>query len=247
MTDANLQPNKTPEPETAPANDKDDAMSLNALVNEYERESQRVRLGDDGELVYEPKRKNAYDYEKPKRGLPEMDFDPRLAYSSVPMASDANEKNLSALAFAMPLLMVLLGTLTAGFGIPVMLLITLVIYLSNKDRSEFVRHNVSEALKSQLIGTLGWIGVLVALPIIGTVLSVLLAITLIGVLLIPFLWLAIVAGMVASIAMPIWMVVFGAVGAYQSLQGKVYNYPVPNFVTQGRWRRFRAGNVRINI
>ena len=222
-------------------------MSLNALVDEYERESQRVRLGDDGELIYDNKRKNEDGYEKPKRGRLELDFDPQQAYSAIPIPSEANEKNLSALAFAMPLLMLLLGTLTAGFGVPVMLLITLIIYMSYKDRSEFVRQNVGEALKGQLIGTLGWIGLLVAMPVIGAILTVILTITIVGVLLVPFLWIAIVIGILASLAIPVWMIVFGLVGAWEALQGKTYTYPVPSFITKGRWRTFRAGNVRVNL
>jgi uncharacterized Tic20 family protein len=249
MTDANQQPTKTPEPDVTPADDEkdmDDAMSLNSLVGEYERESQRIRLGDDGELIYE-KRKQQNSYEKPKRGMPEMDFEPHMAYSAIPIPSESSERNISALVFAMPLLMVLFGALTAGFGVPLMLLITLIIYLSNKDRSEFIRQNTFEALKSQVIGTVGWIGAIVALSLLGVVATVVLAITIVGVLLIPFLWLAIAAGIMATVAMPIWMVIFGAVGAFKALQGETYQYPVPSFIRRGRWRHFNIGDVRINI
>jgi uncharacterized Tic20 family protein len=223
--------------------------SLEALVDDYEEASERLRLGADGEIEYVPKRKPPPPPEKPKRGGPAQqlwveDEADRGQYNyeeMVVVPSSQEERNISAVMHAMPLLMVIFGMLTAGIGVPIMLLITFGVYMSYKDRSEFVRQNALAALKNQLFGTFGWFATLTLLPIIATVLMVVLAITIIGILLIPFVVIGLVGGILASLLMPAAMVVNGAVGAWQSYHGEVYKYPYRRWF--GRARRRMPKNV----
>jgi uncharacterized Tic20 family protein len=217
-------------------------VSLDALVEEYESQSQRLRLGDDGEIEYEPKRKNDQPAEKPKRGQQLWVEDAAPASReddeerSIPVPSTSNERNLAALLHAFPLLGLFFGTLSGGLGVPIMMLITAGVYFHYKDRSEFMRRNAWEALKNQLVGTLGFAALVTAIPIVATVLIVVSAITIVGILLIPFIVIAMVLGILASLALPIVSLALSGVGAYRAYNGEVYRYPYRKWLGRARRR-----------
>lgn len=230
-----------------PARKPRNERSLEALVEDYEEASERLRLGADGEIEYVPKRKSPPPPEKPKRGVPaqqlwvEDETEASDHEEMVVVPSSQEERNISALVHVMPLLMVVLGMLTAGIGVPIMLLITFGVYMNYKERSEFIRQNALAALKNQLLGTLGFIGVVTLLPIIASVLMVVLAITIIGILLIPVVVIGLVGGILASLLMPLAMIGFGAVGAWKAYHGEVYKYPYRRWF--GRARRRMPKNI----
>lgn len=192
-------------------------MSLEAMVRDYEIESDGLRLGDDGEIEYISKRKND---EKAKRGM-EINVG-EYVYST------QQERNLAALAHIMPWVMALFGFWTHGLAIPLLLIATAVIYFNYKDRSEFVARNAFEALKAQLIGTLGVAVIPTLLSIIAVIIIIPLAISIVGILLIPFVVVALVLGVLASVLLPIVLMIFSVIGALQAFNGQVYHYPLPD-------------------
>jgi uncharacterized Tic20 family protein len=216
----------------AKENGKAESVDLDSLVREYE--SGRIYLESDGEL---PKQKNdfLYDAEKQKNESADMEY-----------ATQPNERLWAAIAHASPFLSLVLGLATFGLGVPFMLLIPLGIYLAFQHKSEFVTQNALEALKSQVIGTFGWIALFIALPILGFVLSIVLVLTIIGILLIPVLWILIAAGLLGALFMPIGMYVFAAIGTWKSYQGELYRYPFQGWFARQRntrrwqqWRQFQ--------
>ncbi|MFN8420777.1 MAG: DUF4870 domain-containing protein [Anaerolineae bacterium] len=192
-------------------------MSLEAMMREYEVESEEMRLGADGEIEYISKRKND---EKAKRGL-EINVGEYVH-------STQQERTLAALAHIMPWLMLLIGLGTQGIAVPLLLIATAVIYFNYKDRSEFIGRNALEALKAQLIGTLGWAVIPAILSVIAVIIIIPLAISIVGILLIPFVVLALVLGVLASVLLPIALMIFSVIGALQAFNGEVYHYPLPN-------------------
>jgi uncharacterized Tic20 family protein len=98
-------------------------------------------------------------------------------------------------------------------------------YLNYRGRSDFIAQNALQAFVMQLVCTIGWLALVAVTGIIGVLLTVILAITLVGILAIPFLWLGLILFWVVSLVMPLAAPVLGTIGAFQALQGKVYQYP----------------------
>jgi uncharacterized Tic20 family protein len=242
MTDSS---NGHPNAEAAKRAERRNEISLDALVDDYELQSQRLRLGDDGEIEYIPKAKHDDAYEKPKRG---QVIDDEPLPKAVPLPGSNTDKLMASAAHIMPIATLLLGGLTGGLSLPIMVLVSLGIYILYKDRSEFVHQNAFAALKGQLIGTLGWVLAVVGIVAVAVALSIVLALTVIGSLLIPFVMLAMVLGILGTVAMPIWLLIHSAVGAYQALQGMVHDYPLPKtFGVLNRLQTLRNRKWSVNI
>jgi len=104
------------------------------------------------------------------------------------------------------------------------------IYFYYREKSEYVAYHALQAFALQVLGTIGWIAVLAAGGLVGTLLIVILAITIVGLLVVPFVVLGMVLFAVASFGLPIGMVVFGLIAAWEAYQGKWYQVPYV-----GRW------------
>jgi uncharacterized Tic20 family protein len=164
-------------------------------------------------------------------------------YESVQYNVTAHEKNIASLAHASSLFTLMAGVFTAGIAVPFLVFVPLWIYLSYRGKSEFVARHAMQAFVMQLVGTFGYVAVVGLSALVGVVLTVLLAITIVGILAIPFLWLTLILFWIATLALPLGMAGFGLVGAIRAAQGRSYKYPYI-----GKWvdRDLRKeGRVRV--
>jgi uncharacterized Tic20 family protein len=145
-------------------------------------------------------------------------------------AADGNVRNWAAIAHLFGLISIPMGVFSAGLSSVVMLLVPLMIYLFYRDKSSFAAKHALQALIAQAASTLGIYLVMIISSIVGVVLTVLLAITIIGIVAIPFLWIGLVLFWLALYLAPLgaWIMSFG--GAANASQGKTFKYPYV-----GRW------------
>jgi uncharacterized Tic20 family protein len=167
------------------------------------------------------KRKNDYEYDdggyqdsyKSKRG--ERYISP----------VSAEEKQWASLVHASAVTTFLFSLFSGGIGALLLPFIPLAVYYHQKDRSPFIARHALQAFMAQITGTLGVLGIILGVVIAGAVASVALAISIVGIILLPFLWLAIIGVIFAALLLPFAMVVFGLIGASKASQGEEYTYP----------------------
>ena len=135
------------------------------------------------------------------------------------------ERTWAAIAHGSALLTLLVGLLTGGVATLFTLFIPLGIYIAFRNRSSFVANQALQAFALQVIGTVGWLVVLTGGVLVGALLSIILAITVVGLIVVPFVVVAIVLFVLATLAMPVGMGVFGAIAAWEAYQGRWYRYP----------------------
>ena len=206
------QPIRIPVDTPAPSPRGTAAPDVDQLVREYERKYQGFRDDESAEV------KNTATY-----FIPKIKKQPTM-----PMRTGSTtdtERMWAAIAHASALLTLLIGIPTAGVSALITLFIPLMIYFYFREKSEFVAYHALQAFALQIIGTVGWVAILAVGMLVGALLIVVLAITIVGVLVIPFVVLAMILFAVASLALPLGMVVFGALGAWESYQGNWYRYP----------------------
>jgi uncharacterized Tic20 family protein len=214
MTDKSEKPAQPAEqpiriPVDAPAPDDD----IDALVRDYEekyyafreKESQRIKAA---EVESAPAL-------KAKRSMP-------LVRTS---STAEDERMWAAIAHGSALLTLLVGGLTGGLAVLFMLFIPLGIYFAYRQRSEFVAYHALQAFALQVLCTVGWLVLLVGGSVLGALLIVLLAITIIGIPVALIAALALPLLVIASLALPLGMPVFGALAAWKAYRGEWYRYP----------------------
>jgi uncharacterized Tic20 family protein len=196
-------------PVDAPVPDDD----IDALVRDYEekyyefreKESRRIRAATV-ESVPAP---------KAKRSMP-------LVRTS---STSDDERTWAAIAHGSALLTFLVGGLTGGLAVLFMLFIPLGIYFAYRQRSEYVAYHALQAFALQVLCTVGWLAILVGGMVLGALLCVILAITIIGIPLVIVVALAMALLAVGSLALPFGMPVFGALAAWKAYRGEWYRYP----------------------
>jgi uncharacterized Tic20 family protein len=144
------------------------------------------------------------------------------------VSSDVNERKWAALAHASTLLTALVGLATGGAGVLVTMFIPLCIYFAFRRRSEYVAFHALQAFTLQLVGTVGWVALLLAGILIGVallLLSILLILVLIGLILTPLVAIALVLFIVASLALPLGMVLYSVIAAIETWSGHDYRIP----------------------
>lgn len=154
---------------------------------------------------------------------------PRHRYPSraVQSAVSDNERTWAALAHANAIL-TLIFAMAGGPAVVLPLLVPLAIYFYYRRRSEYVAFHSLQAFTMQVVGTIGFLIVLLSGITILTMLivvSALFSVVLVG---IPFLLLFIlmlVLFVPATLIMPLAMVVYGAIAAYAANKGRNYRYP----------------------
>jgi uncharacterized Tic20 family protein len=196
-------------PVDAPAPNDD----IDELVREYEeqyygfRDKEKPRIM--GAVLEAPP--------KPKRSPASQSF------RSAAVTDD--ERMWAAIAHGSAWLTLLLGTFTGGLAALFTLFIPLGIYFAYRQRSEYVAYHALQAFAIQVLGTVGWVAVLTAGMLIGGLLCAVLAITLIGIPLIVVVAIVMALFAVASLGMPLGMLVFSVIASWRTYQGKWYRYP----------------------
>ena len=145
-----------------------------------------------------------------------------------PVSVSDNERKWAAIAHSSTLLTALLGVMSGGALVLLTMFVPLFIYFSFRKRSEFVAFHALQAFTIQLVGTIGWI----ALLVVGTltwiallIVSALLILVLIGIVLLPLVILAFPIFVVLSLALPLGMVVYSVIAAIETHAG--HNYRIP--------------------
>jgi uncharacterized Tic20 family protein len=145
-----------------------------------------------------------------------------------PVSVSENERKWAAIAHGSTLLTALLGVLSGGALVLVTMFVPLFIYFSFRKRSTFVAFHALQAFTIQLVGTIGW----VALIVVGTltwvallIVSALLILVLVGIILLPLVILAYPVFIVLSLALPLGMVVYSVIAAVETHAGRNYRIP----------------------
>jgi len=139
------------------------------------------------------------------------------------------ERHWASLAHASVLLTLVTGLFSGGFLSLLSICIPLGIYFYWRNRSEYVAFQALQAFTLQALGTVGWLALLLAGVVVGTLLTLLLAISLIGIPLLIVVIPALVLFVLGTFAMPFAMLVYSLIAAVQTWQG--INYRLPRIST----------------
>jgi len=145
-----------------------------------------------------------------------------------PASVSENERKWAALAHASTLLTALVALGSGGLGVLLTMFVPLLIYFAFRKRSEYVAFHALQAFTIQLVGTIGWLTLLVVGVIVWVallVVSAILIIVLVGLILFPLVLLAGLLLIVASLALPIGMVIYSIIAAVETWSGHNYRYP----------------------
>ena len=162
-----------------------------------------------------------------KERLSAYDWQPH-AYATSGLTDE--EKLWAALAhasFALTLGLIMISGGTAALALA-LIFVPLAIYLSFRDRSEFVARQAMQAFALQIVGTVGWLAIMVGGSILfalAIVVSAIASIVLIG---IPFLIIFVVLFVVFVLLMvvaPLGLLGFSIVAAVNAYSGKDFRYP----------------------
>ncbi|MCZ7540578.1 MAG: DUF4870 domain-containing protein [Anaerolineae bacterium] len=143
-------------------------------------------------------------------------------------AVSENERKWAALAHASTLLTALVALASGGLGVLLTMFVPLTIYFSFRKRSEFVAFHALQAFTIQLIGTVGWLPLIVVGTVVGVALlfvSIILIIVLVGIVLAPLVILAYILFVLVSFLLPIGMVIYAVIAAVETWNGHNYRYP----------------------
>ena len=149
----------------------------------------------------------------------------KMSPSSRLASLSESERRWASLAHASVLLTVASGLLTGGFLSLLSICIPLGIYFYWRNRSEYVAFQALQAFTLQALGTVGWLALLVAGVLIGALLTIILAISLIGIPLLIVVIPALVLFVLGTFAMPFVMLVYSLIAAVQTWQGINYKLP----------------------
>jgi uncharacterized Tic20 family protein len=139
-----------------------------------------------------------------------------------------NERKWAALAHASTLLTALIALPTAGAGVLITMFVPLCIYFAFRKRSEFVAFHALQAFTVQLIGTIGFVALLLVGLVVWLtllIISVLLILVLVGIILVPLVALMLPVFILASLALPLGMVIYGVIATAETWSG--HNYRIP--------------------
>lgn len=145
-----------------------------------------------------------------------------------PASVSENERKWAALAHGSTLLTALVALGSGGLGVLLTMFIPLCIYFAFRKRSEFVAFHALQAFTIQLVGTIGWLALLVVGLLVWVVLlivSALLILVLVGIVLFPIVVVAGVLLIVASLALPLGMVIYSVIATAETWTGHNYRYP----------------------
>ncbi len=154
-------------------------------------------------------------YEKPKRKSKSQNMYSRSGVTQT-------ERRWAMLAHASVILTLLVGLPSAGILTLATLFLPLGIYFYWRRKSEYVAFQALQAFTLQVFGTIGWLALLTVGMIVGVLVILALIASVIGILLTPFVVLAMIVFGLASFALPFGMIVYSMIAAFQTWQGVDY-------------------------
>jgi uncharacterized Tic20 family protein len=138
------------------------------------------------------------------------------------------ERFWATLAHAMGPVMIALFILGDGLAWCGLMMITAGIYLYFTDKSPMIKFHARQALAAQMLGTFGWIILLISgtlIWVVALVISIILILLLIGIILTPLVFIMGPVFWMASFALPLSVALFGSIGAWEAWHGRDYRYP----------------------
>jgi uncharacterized Tic20 family protein len=141
---------------------------------------------------------------------------------------DVNERKWAALAHSSTLLTALVGLASGGAGVLLTIFIPLFIYFAFRKRSEYVAFHALQAFTIQLVGTVGWLALLITGLVVWValiILSAILILVLVGIVLLPLVALMLPVFILASLALPVGMVIYSVIAAVETWNGRDYRFP----------------------
>lgn len=108
------------------------------------------------------------------------------------------------------------------------LMLTAGIYFYHAGKSDYVRDHARQALTLQLLGTFGWLALVlsgIAVWLVALMISVALMLIVIGFILTPLVAVAGPILFLASFALPLSVILFGTIGAWETWNGREFRYP----------------------
>jgi uncharacterized Tic20 family protein len=200
--------------------------NLRALARDFGDEMKdNFGTRDKAKTSYKDKRKSK------RRGLSLYPY----GYQSVAVNASPNERLWAGLAHLALVLSFASAIPIAWVFSPFLFFAPLVIGLVFRKQSSFVRQHAFGAFAAIVGGTVGWALLVVAGVLLGTGITIALALTIVGIVLIPFLWLAIGIGILASTIIPIGTLIMGIMGGMAAMSGRTFLYPfVGHFTSHNR-------------
>ncbi|MBN2302957.1 MAG: DUF4870 domain-containing protein, partial [Anaerolineae bacterium] len=145
-----------------------------------------------------------------------------------PVSVDKSERKWAALAHGSTLLTALVAIGSAGSGALLTMFIPLLIYFAFRNRSEFVAFHALQAFTIQLVGTIGWLALVIVGGIVWVallIISAFLLLLLVGFILLPLVALLGPLLFVISLALPLGMVIYSVIAAVETYAGRNYRIP----------------------
>jgi len=115
-------------------------------------------------------------------------------------------------------------------------------YYRQKPEHRQIARQARQALAAQLVGTFGWLALIISGTLVWVVLllvSLLLIIILVGLILTPLVAVAYPIFLVMSLALPLGVAVFGILGAWETWHERDFRYPY-----LGAWLDKRFGDMQ---
>ncbi|PJF36901.1 MAG: hypothetical protein CUN49_03115 [Candidatus Thermofonsia Clade 1 bacterium] len=209
-----------------PLDNYQDVVDLDALIREYGDDlfHHTAQRADDHDSP--PKRKNDASAPQWRAQLGDFLRTPYApGYAPEYVEASASERALAALAHLSLLIGIPLGVSTLGIATLLTIGFPLLIYLLSGKRVPFAAKHALQASLALLVSTLGWVAVTVGVVILSIVLTVLLTLTIVGIVVVPFLWLAALLFCLALLALPFGTLLLSLFGAFQALSGRTFRYP----------------------
>jgi uncharacterized Tic20 family protein len=145
-----------------------------------------------------------------------------------PSVVTENERLWAMLAHASTLLTMAGVVFSGGLLSLLTIFIPLFIYLAYREKSVFVAHHALQAFAAQVVGTIGFILLLLTVVVSWALLitiSALLILVIIGIVLLPLVILVGVVALAATLALPLAVLVYSMIGASQAWGREFFSYP----------------------
>jgi uncharacterized Tic20 family protein len=196
------------------------------------------QAGTDDSVVreYENRYNNQREEKIKRREMPR-------SYSTLRVTDD--EKLWAAVAHGSVWITLVTSLFTGGFLAPASIFIPLVIYFMFRKRSDYVAFHALQAFVLQLLGTVGAFALMTVgglVWLVGLAVSALAMAVLIGFILLPVWGLVGVALLLATLALPVAMILYGTIAAIETYNGRDYRYP---FVARWVDRQLAGGFLHV--
>jgi hypothetical protein len=153
---------------------------------------------------------------------PDDDAEPKAKRGTLEPLQPHEERLWAAIAHGSILLPLPVGLASGGTAMLALLFVPLLIYFLYRERSHFVAFHALQAFTFQVAATLGYLLAVIAgvlLLAVGWVLSALSLLVLVGVVLIPIMFLITLVAVIAMVAAPFAFWIYGGIVAVEVYNG----------------------------